>query len=138
MASIYRRLWIDASPPDVWEALADIGALHQRLVPGFVTSTELEPGARIVTFADGAVVRELIVGLDQENRRLAWSAAGGVSTHHNASAQVVDGENGGTDFTWITDVLPDEMAEPIGRRMDQGLAVIKKTMEARSARGRSQ
>lgn len=52
-----------------------------------------------------------------------------MSTHHNASAQVLDDGRGGTEFVWITDVLPDELADPISLRMDRGLAVIKVTME---------
>ncbi|HEY8251130.1 MAG TPA: SRPBCC family protein [Burkholderiales bacterium] len=46
MASIRREFLIDARPTDVWEAVRDIGALHTRLVPGFVTACRLEPGAR--------------------------------------------------------------------------------------------
>ena len=48
---------------EVWSAVRDIGALHTRLVPGFVTDTKLEPGARVVTFVNG-VLREPIVALD--------------------------------------------------------------------------
>ena len=51
MASIREEMVIDASPDAVWDALRDVGALHTRLVPGFVTDTRLEPGARVVTFA---------------------------------------------------------------------------------------
>src|SRR5262249_57923700 len=88
MASIRKEIPLDARAEDVWDAVRDIGALHTRLVPGFVTDTKLEPGARIVTFANGMIVRELIVDLDDQARRLAWSAVGGPLTHHNASAQV--------------------------------------------------
>ena len=36
MASIHKDIIIDASPDDVWDAVRDFGALHTRLVPGFV------------------------------------------------------------------------------------------------------
>ena len=88
MASIHKEITIDARPEDVWDALRDVGALHTRLVPGFVVDTRLEDGARIVTFGNGTVARELIVDLDDDSRRLAWSVVGGRFTHHNASAQV--------------------------------------------------
>ena len=79
-----------ARPADaVWDALADIGALHTRLVPGFVTDCRLEPGARVVTFANGLVARELIVAVDSALRRIAWANVGGRMTHHNASAQAL-------------------------------------------------
>src|SRR5882672_11744453 len=55
MASIHKDILIDANPNDVWDALRDLGALHTRLVPGFVTDTKLDGDARIVTFANGTV-----------------------------------------------------------------------------------
>jgi hypothetical protein len=69
MATIRSELQTRAAASDVWSAIRDIGALHTRLVPGFVTDTKLEPGARVVTFANGMVVREPIVTLDDEARR---------------------------------------------------------------------
>ena len=81
-------------PSEVWSAIRDIGALHTRLVPGFVTDTKLEPGARIVTFIDGMVLREPIVTLDDEARRLVWTAEGGRARHYNAALQVSELANG--------------------------------------------
>jgi carbon monoxide dehydrogenase subunit G len=129
MASIRRELRIAARPETAWAALRDIGALHTRLVPGFVTDTRLEEGARIVTFGNGMVVRELMLDVDEETQRVAWSAVGGPMTHHNASAQVfADGANG-CRFVWIADLLPDEVAPTIAAMIDQGMAVIKTTLE---------
>src|SRR5262245_4676647 len=128
MASIHKETRIDARPEDVWSALRDVGALHTRLVPGFVVDTRLEDGARIVTFGNGMVARELIVALDDERRRLVWSVVGGRFSHHNASAQVFS-HDGGTRFVWIADLLPDEIAGDIRKLMEQGLSVLKKTME---------
>ena len=56
MASIRREFLIDARPEEVWDAVRDLGALHTRLVPGFVTDCKLEEGARMVTFARGRPV----------------------------------------------------------------------------------
>ena len=69
MASIHKEIIIDASPADVWDALRDFGALHTRLVPGFVTDTKLDGEARIVTFANGTVAREVLVDSDDKQRR---------------------------------------------------------------------
>lgn len=60
MASIRREVVLHVPLYRVWEALRDVGALHTRLVPGFVTETKLNGAARIVTFSNGMVVRELI------------------------------------------------------------------------------
>src|SRR6202030_1840759 len=127
MATIRSELKTRASASDVWSAIRDIGALHTRLVPGFVTDTRLEPGARIVTFANGMVVRELIVTVDDSERRVVWSAVGGSLTHHNGSAQVFSDANGLTKVVWIADLLPDEAASAIGAMMEQGVAVMKQT-----------
>jgi carbon monoxide dehydrogenase subunit G len=131
MASIHKEFTIQACPEDVWAAVRDVGALHTRLVPGFVVDTKLEEGARIVTFGNGMVARELIVALDDEARRLVWSVVGGRMTHHNASAQVFPDGEGGCRFVWIADLLPDEVAGDIRGLMEQGSAVIKKTLERR-------
>ena len=129
MASIHREVLIDATPDAAWDALRDIGALHRRLAPGFVTDVQLEDGARVVTFGNGLVARELIVDLDDTARRLAWSVVGGQMTHHNASAQVLADGDGRTRFVWIADLLPHHLAPTIAAMMDQGLAVIKHTLE---------
>ena len=129
MASIHREIVIEASPELVWSAVRDIGAIHTRLAPGFVTDVKLEEGARVVTFGNGVVARELIVDLDDQARRLVWSAVGGRMTHHNASAQVFEAGPSRTRFVWIADLLPHEVAPAIAGMIEQGLAVIKATLE---------
>ena len=131
MASIRKEITIDARPEDVWDALRDVGALHIRLVPGFVVDTKLEDGARIVTFGNGMVARELIVDLDDDARRLVWSVVGGRFTHHNASAQVFPEGDHRSRFVWIADLLPNALAGDIAGLMEQGTAVLKKTLERR-------
>jgi carbon monoxide dehydrogenase subunit G len=128
MASIHREVHIDARPGTAWDALRDVGALHTRLVPGFVTDTKLEDGARLVTFGNGMIVRELIVDVDDTARRVVWSAVGGSMTHHNASAQVL-ADGAGCRFVWIADLLPNEVAPAIATMIEQGLGVIKATLE---------
>jgi hypothetical protein len=129
MATVRKTISTSASPEAAWSALRDVGQLHKRLVPGFVVDTKLEPGARIVTFGNGMVVRELIVTLDDAERRIVWSAVGGSLTHHNASAQVAIGPSGETTILWIADFLPDAAAPAIGGMMDQGMAAMKKTLD---------
>jgi uncharacterized protein YndB with AHSA1/START domain len=81
MASIRRETVIDAAPDLVWDALRDVGAIHERLAPGFVTDVKLEPGARLVSFGNGMVVRERIVAVDEAERRVVCPRpAGGSST----------------------------------------------------------
>jgi len=129
MASIHRTIELSVSAASVWDRLRDFYALHERLVPGFVTECRAEPGARVITFFNGAVSRELFVGSDEELQRLSYAVVGGKATHHSASAQVLAAGPQRCRLLWITDVLPDEMATPIGQMMDRGAAVMKTTLE---------
>jgi hypothetical protein len=63
-------------------------------------------------------------------RRLCWAVVGSPRlTHHNASLQVFgDGERR-SRVVWIADLLPDEMAGTIRAMLEQGMAVMKKTLE---------
>lgn len=131
MASIHREIEINAPTAKAWDALRDVGALHTRLAPGFVIDTKLEPGARVVTFGNGMVVRELIIDVSEERHRVAWSSQAAQLTHYNASAQVFDVGNGKTRFVWIADLLPNEAAPMVTGMIEQGLAVIKQTLESK-------
>jgi carbon monoxide dehydrogenase subunit G len=132
VASIRKEILIEADAETVWAAVRDVGALHERLVPGFVVDTRLEDGARIVTFGNGMVARELIVDLDEQARRLAWSARGGRLSHHNASVQVFADGEGRSRLVWIADLLPNELAGDIRAMIEQAAAVMKPTLEGRA------
>ena len=129
MASIRKEIATKAAPEDAWAAIRDIGALHTRLVPGFVVDTRLEPGARVVTFGNGATIREPIIAVDERARRLVWSAEGGRSTHYNAAMQAFAGGEGGASIVWIVDFLPDSLTPDLAAAMDMGMAVMKKTLD---------
>ena len=133
MASIHREIRIAARAEDVWDAVRDVGNIHKRVCPGFVTDCRMEgTDARIVTFGNGMVVKELIVDLDDTTRRVAWSAVGGRLSHHNASMQIV-GDGEGCRAVWIADLLPNELAGAIAGMIDQGLAAMKKNLERKAA-----
>lgn len=132
MASIRKEILIDANPQDVWAAVRDWGALHERLVPGFVVDTRLDGEDRIVTFFNDTVLRERLVDLDDEARRLVWSVIDGPYTHHNASAQVFSVGKDGARFVWSADLLPNELAARTEEAMEQGTKVVKQTLEAQA------
>ncbi len=96
--------------------------------------TRLDGDARIVTFGNGVVAREVIVALDDEQRRLVWSIVGGSFIHHNGAVQVLEEPGGGARVVWIADLLPHSMAGEIAPMMEHGLAVMKRTLEAAAAR----
>ena len=130
MATLHTSVLIDATPGAIWDAARDVGSLHTRLVPGFVVNTQIDGDARIVTFANGMVVREPIISVDDERRRLAWSAEGGRTRHYNAVLQVF-AQGSGSRVEWTTDLLPNEMASAIQAMQEQALAAMKRTFESR-------
>src|SRR5437899_10712242 len=88
MASIHKDVPIDAHPNDVWAAVRDFGAVHQRLVPGFVLDARLDGNARIVTFANGTAARDLLVDCDDARPRLVSAVTSERAKQHSASVRV--------------------------------------------------
>src|SRR5690349_15042518 len=130
MATISKEILVDARPKDVWDAIRDVGAVHQRLFPGVLTDCRLDGKARIVTFANGLVLCELIVTIDDRARRLVYASVNGRATHHNASMQVFDEGENRSRVVWITDVLPDELIDSISQLVEMGSDAMKQTLES--------
>jgi hypothetical protein len=130
MASIYREVALAVPAERVWSVIRDVGAVHTRMAPGFVADVRMEGDVRIVTFINGRVVPERIVGIDDANRRLAYASVGVPERqHHNASFQVfVEGPDA-SRLVWITDVLPDTLGDAFIQNMEKGLAVVKEHLE---------
>ena len=129
MASIRKEILVDNTPERVWDALRDVGKVHERVAPGFVVATQMEEGARVVTFGNGMTARELIVSVDDDARRVVWAVVGSPRlTHHNASVQVFP-EGAGCRVVWIADLLPNEAAGDIAGMIEQGMRVMKPTLE---------
>ncbi len=135
MATIHKEIEIERNKEFVWDAIRDVGAIHKRLVPGFVVDCKLEGDSRIVTFANGMAVRELIVDVDDKTCRHSWSARGEPLTHHNASIQVFSEGNDKCRVVWIADLMPNEVAEAIGKMIQHGLNTMKQTLESSPAGG---
>lgn len=126
MASIQRDIPLDASPGEVWDAVRDFGALHTRLVPGFVRDTRLEGrDVRIVTFANGNVARELLVDCDENRKRLVYALTSERVQHYNASVQVFAAGEARSRLVWIIDLLPDHIAPYISAQMDQAAQAMQ-------------
>lgn len=130
MASIRKEILVDVPAEQVWDAMRDVDALATRLAKGFVTDCQMDGEARIVTFANGMVVREPIIDIGDADRRLVWSASGGRLSHYNASSQVFADGPTRCRVVWIADLLPHAMAPAIAGMIEQGLAAMKATLEA--------
>ena len=133
MASIHKDIPIDAPAGDVWDAVRDFGALHTRLAPGFVLDTKLDGDARIVTFSNGTVARELLVDCDDDRRRLAYAVVSERVKQHSASIQIIADGDKSCRMIWLTDVLPHEIATYISAQMDQGALAVQTAFKDKSA-----
>jgi carbon monoxide dehydrogenase subunit G len=132
MASIQKDIMIDAPADHVWDALRDFGALHTRLVPGFVTDTQRDGDVRVVTFANGTVARETLVDCDDKRQRLVYAISSERLKQHSASVQVFAEGEARCRVVWIADVLPNEIAPYMDSQMELG-ATAMRTALARSA-----
>jgi len=134
MASIHKEIPIEARPEEVWAAVRDFGAVHKRLAPGFVVDAHLDGDARIVTFANGTVARELLVDCDDTRRRLVYAVVSERVKQHSASVQVLPDGEARTRLLWTVDLLPNEIAPYIEAQMDQGALAMQKALRSQPPR----
>jgi hypothetical protein len=127
MATITKEFLIAASPEKIWEALRDFHAVHERVAPGFLTEGTRDGDDRILTFFNGFVVRERLIGRDDASRRIAYTIVKGHFAYHHASTQVFPHEDG-SRLVWITDILPDALAETSRVMMDHGSEAMARTL----------
>lgn len=135
MATIIREFFVSASAETAWSAIRDYGAVHHRLAPGLVTDVRLEDDVRIVSLSTGLVLRELLVTIDDEARRLVYASTGGRAKHHNASLQVFPSGPNECRIVWLTDVLPAELVEPISGLIEQAVPIMQRTLEQAAQAG---
>lgn len=129
MASIHKDVSLGASSDDVWAAVRDFGAVHTRLAPGFVIDCKMEGDARIVTFANGTIARELLVDCNDTRRRLVYAIVSERIKQHSASVQILDDGAGRSRFIWTVDVLPNGIAPYISAQMDEAVIKMKHWLE---------
>ena len=135
MASIRLTIPLARPAPEVWAAIADVGAVHERLARGFVVDTQLRGRDRLVTFDNGLVARELLVDLDDDARRVAYAVVESALSleHHHATMQVVaDGEDR-SHLLWVADMAPDDVGASVGEFMRSGAAAMQRTLEEDAA-----
>ena len=90
----------------------------------------MDGDARIVTFANGTVARELLVDCDDARRRLVYAIVSERIKQHSASVQILDDGAGRSRFIWTVDVLPNEIAPYISAQMDEAVIKMKRKLES--------
>lgn len=134
MGSIHKDVAVAAPAERVWAMLRDVANPH-RLFRGVLIDARLEGSIRLVTFANGSVVRERIVAIDEARRRVAYAVLREGLVHHNAAMQVLAAGAEGSRFTWTSDFLPDELAATLGPLIDQGTAAMQRVLENSDSHG---
>ena len=130
MGSIHHEIPLDLDADTVWAALRQVELAH-KLFAGVLLDGRVEEDVRTVTFANGSVVRERIIDVDNDRRRLAYSAFDGTPmTHHNASMQIVSDGKQTCRFVWIADFLPHSFGEAMLPLIRQGAQALKTNLES--------
>lgn len=128
MASIRREETIQVSAEQAWAKLRDVGSPHHLFAPVLVDG-RIDGDIRTVTFADGMVVRERIVDLDEEGRRVAYAVIDGMFEHHSASMQIIPDGAGRCRFVWISDFLPNESMQLVAPLVEAGSLALVRNLE---------
>lgn len=130
MSEIRKETVIARPAAEVWDAIRDVGSVDKRLAPGFVKECRLEGDQRVVAFANGLVVREVIMDVDDAARRLAYSALSERLKRHSAYFQVHEDGPGRCRVVWMAYVQPEEAAKSVAAMMEEGAAAMKRTLES--------
>lgn len=118
MASILRKFTVPAPADQVWAKISDLDNVHTLM--SFLVDASVDGDRRTCTTADGGRLEELILGVDDDLKRVGYAITGSPFglTFHAASWQVMpDGDDAST-FVWYTDVKPDAVAPTLEQVID--------------------
>ena len=129
MASIHKQLTVNLSAEKAWAALRLIGEADKLFSPVLVEA-QLDGDTRTVRFANGMVLHERVLDVNDETRRVAYTALDGPGmTYHHASMQVIEAGPGRCQFVWVTDFVPPEIGETLASLIEQGANALKANLE---------
>lgn len=126
MATIYREFTVPADASEVWKRLADVGSVNTLM--DFLGEVTVDGNIRTCELGDQGLLEELIVSVDDDLQRLAYSIRQSPFNfaHHHASTQALANEDGTTTLVWVTDVTPDDVAPAVAEAIDAGVASIER------------
>ena len=130
MSAIWWEETIAVPAEIAWASLRRVDLAHELFAPVLVDGS-ISGEVRTVTFANGMVVRERIVDVDEARRRISYAVLDGVFEHHNASMQIVPVDAESCRFVWITDFLPAEKADMVKPLVEQGSKALAGNIERR-------
>lgn len=114
MATINLETNLAVSADELWGKVKDVGSISAFL--DVISESSVDGDQRSCTMADGAVLAETIISIDDDLQRVAYTITDspfGIEAH-SASMQVTDLGEGRSMFQWTTDVKPDALAGALG------------------------
>lgn len=133
MASIRKEEAVRVAAAQAWAALRDVGNPHRAFTPVLVDSS-IDGDIRTVIFANGMIVRERIVDIDDEQMRVAYAVIDGDFEQHSASMQIVADGEARCRFVWVSDFLPDAAMELVEPLVEAGTQALVRNLEAGAAK----
>jgi len=127
MATVTSEVTLPTDADRTWALLRAAGAADKAF-PGVLTGCRLDGDVRTVTFANGMVVRERIVSIDETRRRIAYAVIEGRFGHHSASMQIIPDGPARSRFVWISDFLPDDRETMVRPLVEQGTQAFLRTV----------
>lgn len=136
MATLRREETVEVPASKAWTMLRNV-AMPQLLFAGVLVDGEMEGDVRTVTFANGMIVRERIIDIDEMNRRVAYTVLGDLFEHHSAYMQIIPLDEQRCRFVWVSDFLPSERMELVKPLVEQGARALVANLEHTSPMAQS-
>jgi len=127
MATLFMTSRLPVSVEQAWRRVAAVGQVHD-ILP-VVTSCSVEGDQRACLLANGAHLKEKIISIDDDLKRLAYSVIDSPFglEYHAASMQIVaDGQ--GSRINWTTDFKPDQLKELLTPMLEQMFVQISERL----------
>ena len=131
MASIHHEATFDLSAEAAWARLRQVDQAHTLFSPVLVGGTfDRDAQTRTVRFANGMVVQERILDVDEARRRVAYTVVdGGGMSYHHASMEILEAGPGHCRFVWVSDFLPAEFKDRMAPLVEAGTRALKANLE---------
>lgn len=122
MPTIEHHIPVHIDATEAWERVADLAAVNQLI--SFLGEVTVDGDRRSCSLGDLGTLDELILSVDHERRRVAYSIQSSPvpMTHHSASMTVDTSLDGSTQLVWTTDYAPVEITPQLRRLLDDGAA----------------
>jgi hypothetical protein len=120
MATIYRTAKLDVPAEVAWDFVDRYTRSEVHAFSNCVAERQ-EADYRVVNTVDGMEIWERNVTVDSERMRAVYAIPDfpGGAEHHQAEMRIDRGTDGSATLVWITDMLPDELAEAMAENYDQ-------------------